>query len=114
MAKSKKTKQLNIRVTPSTIETLDRIAVEEDRGRSELARFFVEWAVDRYAAFGSLKEMRINPIAPTPRSMLQPPHVTAVQPGAAEQMLKTRQEAKEHGETGGRNRKHKSAGDAGA
>ena len=58
--KAKKTEQLNIRLTPKAVDDIDRIAEIEDRDRSELARFLIEWAVAQYDQVGSMRLFKVS------------------------------------------------------
>jgi hypothetical protein len=62
--KAKKTEQINIRFTEKAVQDLDRIAAAESRDRSELARFFVEWASAQYDSVGSLRTLLRSPALP--------------------------------------------------
>ncbi len=62
--KAKKTHQLNIRLTPKAVEDIDRIAEIEDRDRSELARFLIEWAIAQYDQVGSLRLLLVSKVVP--------------------------------------------------
>ena len=55
--KAKKTEQVNIRLTPKAVEDIDRIAEAEERDRSELVRFLIEWSVAQYDQVGSLRTL---------------------------------------------------------
>jgi uncharacterized protein (DUF1778 family) len=62
--KAKKTHQVNIRLTPKAVEDIDRIAEIEDRDRSELARFLIEWAIAQYDQVGSLRALLVSKVVP--------------------------------------------------